>query len=485
MANNSWNTPGLTKPIQEDVPHVQEKLAALLKQDPTSIEDIPVGAKRLVEISVGKWQLQQFNGESWASLGKLDLDVDTVDGYHAAITPNANTIAVRGADKKLQGDITGNAATATSATTLSETLPIEKGGTGATTSAAARANLGAAPVAHASSAGTYGLATDTNYGHVRSDGTTTKVAAGEIVVKDIAIGGDTADTASLRGQIGGIVKNYTIDDYDDATIAGIYYVYGSTTSQAVNRPPTTKSGFLVVHETATGNHEQQMYFAINGSVYIRARNSGTWGEWNQLITDANTATTAAYGITKLTSAVNSTSEVLAATPKAVKKAYDKAVAAYTSATTLIPAGTRMLFHQAAAPTGWTKQTTVNDATLRVVSGTTGGGTGGSVAFSTLFATGKTVTLSGNVGATTLTLAQSPKHQHATVQGPAYNDFNGFPSIVNPGEKTHGLGGTWYDAKNVIGTWPQGSSQSHTHPLSGKATIALNVKYTDVIICAKA
>ena len=30
----------------------------------------------------------------------------------------------------------------------------------------------------------------------------------------------------------------------------------------------------------------------------------------------------------------------------------------------------------------------------------------------------------------------------------------------------------------------GSGSSHTHSLSGTATIALNVKYTDVIICSK-
>lgn len=333
MANNSWNTPGLTKPIQEDVPHMQEKLAALLKQDPTSIEDIPVGAKRLVEISVGKWQLQQFNGESWASLGKLDLDVDTVDGYHAAVTPNANTIAVRGADKKLQGDITGNAATASSAVTLRETLPIDKGGTGATTSAAARTNLGAAPVAHASSAGTYGLATDTNYGHVRSDGTTTKVAAGEIVVKDIAIGGDTADTASLRGQIGECaqVRNTSTDDFNDLVKSGAYWFGNQDTPKYANKP-SSLGGVLLVYAAAGNNYVQQIYHEYTGAhVYMRVCNAGVWSEWVYVITSTTLATTAVYGITKLTSAVNSTSVVLAATPKAVKTAYDKAVAAYTLA----------------------------------------------------------------------------------------------------------------------------------------------------------
>lgn len=42
----------------------------------------------------------------------------------------------------------------------------------------------------------------------------------------------------------------------------------------------------------------------------------------------------------------------------------------------IPTGTRMFFHQATVPTGWTKDATLNDYMLRVVSGT-GGGSGGS------------------------------------------------------------------------------------------------------------
>ncbi len=49
-----------------------------------------------------------------------------------------------------------------------------------------------------------------------------------------------------------------------------------------------------------------------------------------------------------------------------------------------PSGTSMLFQQTAAPTGWTKQTTHNDKSLRLVSGSVG--TGGSVAFSTAMAT---------------------------------------------------------------------------------------------------
>lgn len=48
---------------------------------------------------------------------------------------------------------------------------------------------------------------------------------------------------------------------------------------------------------------------------------------------------------------------------------------------LITSGTKAVFFQAAAPTGWTQDAANNDAALRVVSGS-GGGTGGSQGFAT-------------------------------------------------------------------------------------------------------
>jgi hypothetical protein len=134
-----------------------------------------------------------------------------------------------------------------------------------------------------------------------------------------------------------------------------------------------------------------------------------------------------------------------------------------------PSGTKMLFNQAAAPTGWTKQTSVNDAALRVVSGN-GGGTGGSENFSTAFA-GKTVSISGKSGATTLTVAQMPSHSHSMQWlGQMQNGVTWWGRVGGPSEtqNTHNTGG----------------SGSHTHSISGSATVNLAVKYTDVIICAK-
>ena len=208
-----------------------------------------------------------------------------------------------------------------------------------------------------------------------------------------------------------------------------------------------------------------------------------------------TATASVLGMVKLSDSTSSTSAAsagVAASPKAVKAAYDAATAAQTAAdaaqiaasnaqtaadaaqiaaaNAVFPSGTKMLFNQPAAPTGWTKQTSVDNAALRVVSGDTGGGTGGSIAFSTLFATGKAVSLSGTVGATTLTVAQMPSHTHPLNAG---NSSEGnYNSFVKNGRSTS------------LSTGSTGGSSSHTHTLSGTATIALNVKYTDVIICSK-
>lgn len=199
---DSWNWPALINKIAQDVPFLQRALNALLKQDPTSIEDAPSGAKRLYEVSSGKWQWQEYNGSSWAAVPFLQHSVDQLDGYHAAITPAANTVAVRNASGLLQDSITGNAATASSAATLSETLPVNKGGTGATTSAAARTNLGVPPTSHTSTATTYGVGNATQYGHLKlsdatdsASGVSGGVAATPAAVKAAK---DAADAAMTK-----------------------------------------------------------------------------------------------------------------------------------------------------------------------------------------------------------------------------------------------------------------------------------------------
>jgi hypothetical protein len=122
----------------------------------------------------------------------------------------------------------------------------------------------------------------------------------------------------------------------------------------------------------------------------------------------------------------------------------------------------MLFYQAAAPTGWTQVTALNDYALRLVSGT-GGTTGGTTAFSTIFsATGPTT------GATTLSTAQIPSHDHS--YGPFFSGGCGGNS-----PQTLGSGNT----TNNYTTGATGGGGSHTHPGGN-----MNVFYANVIICSK-
>ena len=83
---------------------------------------------------------------------------------------------------------------------------------------------------------------------------------------------------------------------------------------------------------------------------------------------------------------------------------------------IIPQNRQMFFYQNTTPTGWTKITDHNNKSLRVVSGT-GGGTGGSSSFTSIFPTSATYDITQgnftdiNVGGTTLTTQQLPAHTH--------------------------------------------------------------------------
>jgi hypothetical protein len=146
---------------------------------------------------------------------------------------------------------------------------------------------------------------------------------------------------------------------------------------------------------------------------------------------------------------------------------------------LFPTGTRMMFVQTSAPTGWTKDTSHDNKALRVVSGTAG--TGGSVAFTTAFAS---QAVAGTVGSTTLTTAQMPSHRHnrgtiltnASPANPGASIGSGAATVF------YTNGGTGYTADST-GTEAEGGGGSHNHTFTGTA-INLAVQYVDVIIATK-
>ena len=135
---------------------------------------------------------------------------------------------------------------------------------------------------------------------------------------------------------------------------------------------------------------------------------------------------------------------------------------------LIPPGTVMSFFQATAPAGWTQVTTHHNKALRVV-GSTGGDSGGSVAFTSAFTS---QAVSGWNSATTLTSAQIPAHTHSLS---VYGTSGG-------GANPSGGGGGVITGMPITDAGTGGGG-SHSHIFTGTA-INLAVQYIDIIIASK-
>ena len=208
-----------------------------------------------------------------------------------------------------------------------------------------------------------------------------------------------------------------------------------------------------------------------------------------------------------------------------------------------PSGTKMLFQQTSAPTGWTKQTSgVDNKALRVVSGTAGSGgsnafsntladrsitanaanttQGGNISVANTTAGGNvnisSVSTSGTVNSHTLTINQIPSHNHNTGlqqrRGNNTNYRNNAAGLTDTGYINSGTrnythsGNASFNYSGGGGGHSHGftgSSHNHNGSLSGTAhnynasftgsahnhsisvsNLDLAVQYLDVIIAAK-
>lgn len=165
-------------------------------------------------------------------------------------------------------------------------------------------------------------------------------------------------------------------------------------------------------------------------------------------------------------------------------------------------GTKTLFQQTSAPTGWTKETVnYNNHALRIVNGvslTTGGTVDFTTAFTTSAYTYSGVPMPYNVGSRTLSTAQLPHHTHTIGPGAASPTTNFFLAGTNdPAIPVNGVAPTT-PVQQILVSWVLaqaganvGGSGSHNHPVeitasgnvfSPNSTLAVN--YIDVIIASK-
>jgi len=155
-------------------------------------------------------------------------------------------------------------------------------------------------------------------------------------------------------------------------------------------------------------------------------------------------------------------------------------------------GAVMVFQQTAAPTGWTKITTDDDAILTATTGslTTGGISGFSSAFTNVSLSGTASGASVSLSPTTLTTEQLAPHRHDYVPASIQNPRPGssLPAGYAPDADPWPFMGPGAISNPYTG--PTG----HTHPnppgpFSSPAPVVfftkdLRVKYVDVIIASK-
>ena len=243
---------------------------------------------------------------------------------------------------------------------------------------------------------------------------------------DQAFGGSTSLNATG-------VTAYTLTSAQCAPL--IISVTGAQSASVVYTIPIGVGGQWIVYNTTTDS---------------------VGGPWTVIIASGGGGTSVAIQRSKATLIVSDGTNI--------RSVYAEAV----TSTPAFPSGTIMLFVQTSAPTGWTKSTTHDNKALRIVSGAAS--TGGSVAFTTAFAS---QAVAGTVGSTTLTTSQIPSHSHVT-QSDTYNVGGGGATVIS----TIGNSGSRYG-----NTQNEGGGGSHTHTFTGTA-INLAVQYVDVIIATK-
>lgn len=154
---------------------------------------------------------------------------------------------------------------------------------------------------------------------------------------------------------------------------------------------------------------------------------------------------------------------------------------------VIESGYKTLFKQTTPPLGWTKDTSINNYTLRVTSGA-GGGLGGVVDFSTALSDNKTCTVVldksnpplVSVSAHALTVAQLPSHNH---------DMRRANLVPRSGGSSSGQAGPLFSSFTGL----TGGSGSHAHDagtifnqlsFNNSTPISFDVRYVDVIVATR-
>jgi hypothetical protein len=152
----------------------------------------------------------------------------------------------------------------------------------------------------------------------------------------------------------------------------------------------------------------------------------------------------------------------------------------------IPSGTKAVFFQASAPSGWTQDTTaaLNEAALRIVVGS-GGGTGGSDTFGSVFSASKTsntqtLTLGSGAVSVSLPAASAADTTISTPTLAAHTHTGFYGTNVPSGESNHPRAVSPVSAVTFDSS---GGGGAHSHPVSGSVSLSGDATATDTTLTA--
>lgn len=122
----------------------------------------------------------------------------------------------------------------------------------------------------------------------------TDITSGTLGIARGGTGATSAEAAthSLYAIYGGTVSStYRITsgkDLDSYTTGGTYWCSSASVARGVSNTPYTGSNFTLLVFSPYSTHTYQMLLPNNGgtttTIYLRSRNSGTWGGWNRITT---------------------------------------------------------------------------------------------------------------------------------------------------------------------------------------------------------
>ena len=270
---------------------------------------------------------------------------------------------------------------------------------------------------------------------------------------------DLSTTIASNGPAGSESPS-SLDDYQRAHAGFIAQLYASTvaaTTVIVSSATSTAIGAAISENVdISGTTTITSFDTVAEGINRKGRFTGA------LTLTHNATSLILPGVANITTAANDRYEARSlGSGNWIVTKYQKAdgvAVVVTAPTPPFASGTRIVFQQTAAPSGWTKDTTaaIHDSILRFVTGSVTP-SGGSVAFSTWNA--QTAT-----GSYTLQTADMPAHTHTL-------------GAINP------VGGLQGGAQGYVGdgsspTGSTGGGGSHNHSLTQ------DLKYYDAIIASK-